>query len=92
MVRRWDEDEFARMRLWAVRRKSAPGYAPTALGQWAERAKIWAGGGEPGDLPRIDKATKKSKPRDVFIYFINGAKERAPAAARELLSLMATKA
>jgi len=28
-------------------------------------------------------------PRDVFMYFINGAKERAPAAAQKLLSLLA---
>jgi hypothetical protein len=26
--------------------------------------------------------------RDVFIYFINGAKERAPAAATKLLALL----
>jgi hypothetical protein len=27
--------------------------------------------------------------RDVFIYFINGAKERAPAAAMKLLEVLA---
>jgi hypothetical protein len=45
-------------------------------------------------LPFADKAgaAGAAKPlaagRDVFIYFINGAKERAPAAAMALLGLL----
>ena len=60
------------------------GYAPKALDTWAERAKTWAAGGDPESLPLL-AASKKSKARDVFVYFINGAKERAPAAAMALL-------
>ena len=30
----------------------------------------------------------KSAPRDVFIYFINGAKERAPAASMSLIEAL----
>jgi hypothetical protein len=48
--------------------------------------RTWAAGGEPPDLPRVDAAAGKSNPRDVFVFVISGAKERAPAAARELLS------
>jgi hypothetical protein len=33
----------------------------------------------------VDKPQKKSGARDVFVFFINGAKERAPAAAQALL-------
>jgi hypothetical protein len=33
-------------------------------------------------------SSKKKQPRDVFIYFINGAKERAPAAAMKLLETL----
>jgi uncharacterized protein YecE (DUF72 family) len=51
----------------------ATGYTPAALNQWSKRAQTWAKGKEP---------------RDVFIYFINGAKERAPAAARKLISIL----
>lgn len=60
------------------------GYSPKALDAWAERAKTWASGGAPKDLPLIDKAPKKV-PRDTFIYFIHEAKVRAPAAAMALI-------
>ena len=64
------------------------GYEPAELKRWAHRASTWAGGGEPDDLPRVAPTTAPTIAREVFIYFINGAKERAPAAARELLSLL----
>jgi uncharacterized protein YecE (DUF72 family) len=60
-------------------------YAPKALDEWAKRAQTWAQGGEPSDLPRVDKAKAKKTPRDVFIYFIHEAKVRAPAAAMALI-------
>ncbi|RZJ55171.1 MAG: DUF72 domain-containing protein, partial [Acidovorax sp.] len=31
-------------------------------------------------------------PRDVFLYFINGAKERAPAGAMELMAQLGVQA
>jgi uncharacterized protein YecE (DUF72 family) len=59
------------------------------LNLWADRARTWAKGAEPADLPRVEpKAKAKSVARDVFIYFINGAKERAPAAARALIEIL----
>jgi len=61
------------------------GYPPQTLDAWAARAKTWARGGAPADLPRTDKARGKPKPRDVFVYFIDEAKLRAPAAAMELI-------
>jgi uncharacterized protein YecE (DUF72 family) len=61
------------------------GYRPKALDTWAERALTWAQGGQADDLPLVHSAAK-SKPRDVFVYFINGAKERAPHAAMALIS------
>ena len=66
------------------------GYAPAALQAWAKRAKTWERGAEPDDLPRIGKPvdSKRAQSRDVFIYFISGAKERAPAAACALMSMI----
>lgn len=61
------------------------GYPPTALDDWTARAKTWAQGSEPADLPRIDRQHAAKKPRDVFIYFIHEAKLRAPAAAMALI-------
>ncbi|MFL6549396.1 MAG: DUF72 domain-containing protein [Povalibacter sp.] len=64
------------------------GYSSAALKQWAKRVVSWSTGDEPTDLPRVEKIAKAAKPRDVFIYFINGAKERAPAAAMKLLEIL----
>ena len=50
-----------------------------------QRAQDLAKGGEPADLPRVDKKSAPKKPRDVFIYFIHEAKVRAPAAAMALI-------
>jgi uncharacterized protein YecE (DUF72 family) len=61
------------------------GYATKALDQWAARARVWAAGGRPDDLPVIDGThTADAKPRDVFVYFIHEGKLRAPAAAMAL--------
>jgi len=67
------------------------GYAPKALDDWAANARAWAAGSAPAGLPSVDAAAapKTAKPRDVFIYFINGAKEKAPAAAGALIERLA---
>lgn len=78
--------DFVYARLMRSESAIATGYAADALDAWARRARAWADGAEPDDLARIAPVAKKeSTERDVFIYFINGAKERAPAAAMTLL-------
>jgi uncharacterized protein YecE (DUF72 family) len=78
--------DFLYARLQKGQDSIATGYPPKALDQWAERARIWATGGEPDDLPRIESAGKaKPQPRDVFLYFIHEGKVRAPAAATALI-------
>lgn len=77
--------DFVYARLVQSEASIETGYPKKALDQWAERARIWAQGGEPADLARIEPARVKTSAHDVFIFMIDGAKERAPAAARELL-------
>ena len=77
--------DFVYARLMASESAIETGYAAAALDAWAGRASVWASGGEPADLPSIEEHQVPGAPRDVFIYFINGAKERAPAAAMALL-------
>jgi uncharacterized protein YecE (DUF72 family) len=56
------------------------GYASVALDGWAARVKAWAAGKTADDLPRAGaKATRV--PREAFVFFISGDKERAPDAA-----------
>ena len=57
-----------------------------ALDAWSERTRCWAAGNAPADLPSLQTPAESFPPRDVFIYFINGAKECAPAAAMALLA------
>ena len=61
------------------------GCTPQALARVAACAKLWRDGGEPADLPRIEAVPPATAARDVFIFFISGAKEKAPAAAMALL-------
>lgn len=60
-------------------------YPPKALNAWAARARLWAEGKEPDDLPKVDAGRPKTAPRDVFVYFIHEGKVRAPAAAMALI-------
>ncbi len=83
--------DFVYARLQKGEEKLKTGYPPKALDQWAARAKTWAQGGEPADLPRVDKKKPEKAPRDVFIYFIHEAKVRAPAAAMALIERVSAK-
>ena len=66
------------------------GCAPPALDQLAACAAAWRDGDEPEGLPRLQPKPPPAAPRDVFLYFIGGAKEKAPAAAMGLLRRLAT--
>lgn len=78
--------DFLYARLMSARAEVPTGYEPAALDAIAGCARCWAAGGEPDGLPRIEPPPSASgAPRDVFIFFINGAKERAPAGAMSLI-------
>jgi uncharacterized protein YecE (DUF72 family) len=84
--------DFVYARLRGAAANEPEGYPAGELDQWAKRFRAWADGGAPADLPPVDPASAGAKrPRDVFVYFINGAKKRAPAAAVALLKRLATK-
>ncbi|SSW69175.1 DUF72 domain-containing protein [Achromobacter agilis] len=76
---------FVYARLMRASAAYKAGYAPKALDAWAERLRAWARGIDPADLPRIGAPGAAARPGDVYAFFINGAKERAPAAARALI-------
>jgi len=60
-------------------------YPAKALDNWADRAKLWAKGDVPDDLPLASpKQHPEKHPRDVFVYFIHEGKVRAPQAAQAL--------
>lgn len=74
--------DFVYARLQTGSDDIATCYAPKALDEWANRAKVWAQGRVPDDLPRADPAYEALvKPRDVFVYFITSGKVHAPQGA-----------
>ena len=61
------------------------GYSADSLDAWATRIRSWARGVAPPDLHCVQQAPSPRGPRDGYVFFISGAKERAPAAARALI-------
>ena len=47
--------DFVYARLQRGEEKLKTGYPPKALDAWAKRAKLWVSGGDPNDLPHVDK-------------------------------------
>ena len=76
--------DFVYTRIMRTHPDEPLGCKPDVFPALAASAKAWADGGEPDGLPRVDPAAEKAAPRDVFVYFISGAKERAPHAAMAL--------
>src|SRR3546814_6260455 len=56
----------------------ASGYEDAALDRWAARVRTWAAGRESRDARRIAGQSPERARRDVFVYFDNDAKVRAP--------------
>ncbi|WP_413988653.1 DUF72 domain-containing protein [Labrys okinawensis] len=76
---------FIYARLQNASEEEETGYSAEAIAKWAERAKLWAKGGEPDDLGRVGSPAKAADGRDVFIFMINGFKPKAPTAAKTLI-------
>jgi uncharacterized protein YecE (DUF72 family) len=77
--------DFMYCRLHGSEVLYASGYGEPSLDQWTTRVAHWACGSEPEDAERVikEKGPQKSQ-RDVFVYFDNDAKVRAPFDAKSL--------
>ena len=77
--------DFVYTRIMRTHADEPLGCKPEVFPALAQAAQTWAQGGEPEGLPRIEPAPEtQAAARDVFVYFIGGAKERAPHAAMAL--------
>lgn len=84
--------DFVYTRLMKSKAEEPTGYPGADITQWAEAACTWSAGKAPPGLPRVEeKGDPPSSARDVFVFFINGAKERAPAGAMALLERLGWK-
>ena len=77
--------DFVYCRLHGSEQLYVSGYDSDALDRWAARVRAWAKGGEPTDAERVmGSAKRRTGGRDVFVFFDNDAKVRAPADAGAL--------
>jgi uncharacterized protein YecE (DUF72 family) len=90
----YDEDltaDFVYLRLHGSKELYASGYSDRELEWWAARIELWAEGRQPLDarLAAPDQPPARCRARDVFVYFDNDAKVRAPADAHSLMARLA---
>jgi uncharacterized protein YecE (DUF72 family) len=83
--------DFVYARLQDAHEEIETGYDAEALDRWADTARAWAKGAAPRGLGYIEGA-KAGVAKDVFVFMINGAKVRAPAAALALLDRLSAPA
>lgn len=85
--------DFVYARLMKARPDLDSGYPLDEISAWASAASTWAAGDEPKGLPAVEvRRVSTGAPRDVFLFFISGAKERAPAAAVATIGALRAKA
>jgi uncharacterized protein YecE (DUF72 family) len=78
--------DFAYLRLHGAEELYASGYDEPALQRWARRVRVLREGGTPDDAPRLGPVADR-RPREVYVYFDNDVKVRAPVDARRLAEL-----
>ena len=76
---------FVYVRLEQAQEEIDTGYGAAALDRWAGAARTWAAGGQPDGLPYVGESAPAKQPRELFVFFINGTKVRAPAGAQALI-------
>lgn len=81
--------DFVYCRLHGSKQLYVSGYGPKSLAQWAERVASWSCGNQaPDGRFASGKPGAKCNSRDVYVYFDNDAKVRAPVDAAKLRKLV----
>ena len=85
--------EFVYCRLHGSEELYASGYSEESLDMWAKRVERWANGDEVEDGKKASvKNGRKRASRDVYVYFDNDVKVRAPYDAQSLMKRIANRA
>jgi len=82
--------DFVYVRLHGSEELYASGYEDVALDEWAERVVAWATGAT-AEGRRACEQEARACPRDVYVYFDNDAKVRAPFDAMGLEEKVAAR-
>jgi uncharacterized protein YecE (DUF72 family) len=84
--------DFVYARLHGDQQIYVSGYTDRALDGWAARMRAWSCGCEPGDARRtLEQPCRRAKCRDVYAYFDNDVKVRAPFDAMNLARKLGVK-
>ena len=82
--------DFVYVRLHGDEQIYASGYGDRALRRWAKRIQAWSAGSQPPDARLISAVCPKAlRSRDVYCYFDNDVKVRAPFDAAKLRGMLA---
>ena len=76
--------DFVYCRLHGSKELYASGYGRTAIATWADRIVAWATGNPPTGERVMPFSDLEAQPHDVYVYFDNDAKVRAPVDALAL--------
>lgn len=78
--------DFLYLRLHGDAELYASGYTDSALQRWAQRIRTWTRGQQPGDAQLAgERKAAVSGAKDLYCYFDNDLKVRAPFDARSLM-------
>lgn len=78
--------DFVYIRLHGAEELYTSGYTDAALDEWRRRIESWNAGSQPDDARLISsKKPRRRASRQVYCYFDNDVKVRAPYDARQLL-------
>lgn len=78
--------DFMYLRLHGDAELYVSGYTDEALERWASRIRLWSAAAEPEDAVRISSTpAARRRARDIYCYFDNDVKVRAPIDAHNLM-------
>ncbi|MEJ1971155.1 MAG: DUF72 domain-containing protein [Lacunisphaera sp.] len=80
--------DFVYVRLHGDAELYVSGYTPAALQTWARKIRAWSSGKNAFPAKRVAKGSPPRTPRDVYVYFDNDVKTRAPYDAMNLAHLL----
>lgn len=83
--------DFVYARLHGSEQLYASGYSDKALADWARWFRSWSKSSVPRDIDRLSDEKARTKVKDIFVYFDNDIKVRAPFDAKVLAKRLKVK-
>lgn len=84
--------DFVYARLHGSEQLYASGYSDDALDDWARWFRSWSRSQSPRGVDRVSPTKARAKVKDIFVYFDNDMKVRAPFDAMKLAERLKVKA